>query len=237
MAFEPFNQFMRGITGVFGGAQGQNAQQIAYVRQLQRELNAEDKLKIPLEKLNVVVFDLETTGFNPEQGDAIISIGAIRVCGKTIQEEDTFYSLVQHNKALPLKIVELTGITDNDLKDAPPLSETLVNFFKYVKDDTLVAHHAGHEKSFLQHASWKLFRTNFKHRVVDTSFLYRVAEPNEKLIRLEDFCEYNGIPVCNRHHALGDAKLTAQLWCLYMEKLQQAGFKNLKEIYERVARM
>ncbi|NMD69730.1 3'-5' exonuclease [Bacillus sp. DNRA2] len=237
MAFEPFNQFMRGLQGVFGSAQAQNAQQIAYVRQLQRDLNSEDKLKIPLDQLNVVVFDIETTGFNPEQGDAIISIGAIRVCGNTIQAEDTFYSLVQYNKPLPQKIIELTEITDNDLVDAPPISETLVNFFKYVKDDTLVAHHAGHEKSFLQHASWKLFRTHFKHRVVDTSFLYRVAEPNEKLIRLEDFCEYNGIPAIGRHHALGDAKLTAQLWCLYMKKLQGAGFKNLKEIYERVARL
>lgn len=237
MAFEPFNQFMRGLQGVFGGTQNQNAQQIAYLRQLQRDLNSENKLKIPLEKLNVVVFDIETTGFNPEQGDAIISIGAVRICGNTIQEDEEFYSLVQYDKQLPHKIVELTGITDGDLTDAPPLSETLIEFFKYVKDDILVAHHASHEKNFFQHACWKLFRTNFKHRVVDTSFVYRVAEPTEKLIRLEDFCEYNSIPVLGRHHALGDAKLTAQLWCLYIKKLQKAGFKNLKEIYEHVSRL
>lgn len=237
MAFEPFNHILRGIQGVFGGAQGQNAQQIAYMRQLQREITAEDKLKIPLEKLNVVIFDIETTGFYPDQGDAIISIGAIRVCGNIIQEADEFYSLVRYDKTLPEKIVNLTGITNLDLKDAPPLSEVLLKFFKYVKDDTLVAHHAAHEKSFIQHASWKLFRTNFKHRIVDTSFLYRVAEPTEKLVRLDDFCVHNGIPVVARHHALGDAKLTAQLWCLYMEKLQKEGYKNLKEIYERVARL
>ncbi|MEW8986234.1 MAG: exonuclease domain-containing protein [Bacillus sp. (in: firmicutes)] len=237
MAFEPINQFMRGLQGIFGGAQTQNAQHIAYMRQLQRELNSENKLKIPLDQLNVVVFDIETTGFNPEHGDAIISIGAIRVCGNKIQEEDVFYSLVQYEKTLPPKIVELTGISDEDLQFAPPLSETLIKFFKYVKDDTLVAHHASHEKSFIQDASWKLFRTNFKHRVVDTSFLYRVAEPNAKLVRLEDFCEYNNIPVLDRHHALGDAKLTAQLWCHYIEKLQKSGYKNLKDVYEHVARL
>lgn len=237
MAFEPFNSLMRGLQGVFSGIHGQNAQQIAYLRQLQREINSENKLKIPLENLNVVVFDFETTGFNPEQGDVIISIGAIRVIGNIIQEDDIFYSLVHCEKPLPEKIVKLTGITDQQLNDAPSLSETLIKFFKYVKDDTLVAHHAGHEKSFLQHASWKLFRTHFKHRVVDTSFLYRIAEPNVKLISLDDFCEHNDIPIEGRHHALGDAKLTAQLWCLYMEKLKKAGFKTLKEIYEHVARM
>lgn len=237
MAFEPFNHIMRGIQGVFGGGQGQNAQQMAYMRQLQREMTSEDKLKIPLEQLNVVVFDIETTGFYPDQGDVIISIGAIKVCGNAIQETEEFYSLVRHDKVLPEKIVKLTGISDLDLKDAPPLAEVLLNFFKYVKDDILVAHHAAHEKNFIQHASWKHFRTNFKHRIVDTSFLYRVAEPNEKLIRLEDFCVHNEIPVIARHHALGDAKLTAQLWCLYMKKLQKEGYKNLKEIYEHVARL
>lgn len=238
MPFEPFYHLMRGIHGkVFGGAQGQNAQQMAYLRQLQRELNSEDKLKIPLEELNVVVFDIETTGFYPDQGDAIISLGAIKVCGNRIQENEEYYSVVHYDKPLPQKIIELTGITDQQLKDAPPLSEVLIQFFKYVEDNTLVAHHAGHEKNFLQHASWKLFRSHFKHRIVDTSFLYRVAEPDKKLVRLEEFCEFNGIPIEGRHHALGDAKLTAKLWCLYINKLQEAGYKTLKEIYERVARL
>jgi DNA polymerase-3 subunit epsilon len=238
MAFEPFYHLMRGLQGrVLGGAQGHNAQQIAFLRQLQREINSEDKLKIPLEELNVVVFDIETTGFYPDQGDAIISLGAIRVCGNKIQEGDEYYSLVHYEKPLSSKIIDLTGITHHQLIEAPPLSEVLINFFKFVDDNTLVAHHASHEKNFLQHASWKLYRTHFKHRIVDTSFLYRVAEPNEKLIRLEDFCVHNGIPIEDRHHALGDAKLTAKLWCLYLNKLQEAGYKTLKEIYEHVARL
>lgn len=238
MPFEPFYQLMRGIQGkVLGGAQGQNAQQIAYMRQLQREMNSEDKLKIPLEKLNVVVFDIETTGFFPEQGDEIISLGAVKVCGTSIQEDAEFYSLVRYEKGLSSKIVDLTGITDEQLIEAPQLSEVLIQFFKYVKDDILVAHHAGHEKSFMEHSTWKLFKTHFKHRIVDTSFLYRVAEPNEKLVRLEDFCQHNGIPAEGRHHALGDAKLTAKLWCLYITKLQETGYKTLKDIYEHVARL
>lgn len=238
MAFEPFYDFMRGIQGkVFGGAQGQNAQQLAYIRQLQRDINSEETLKIPLKELNVVIFDIETTGFFPVQGDEIISIGAIKVCGSTIQEEEIFYSLVRYEKTLTEKIAELTGLSNQQLKDAPPLSDVLVQFLKFVKDDVLVAHHAQHEKVFIQNAFWKLYRTDFSRRIVDTSFLFRVAEPEGKLTRLEDFCDLNGIPVEDRHHALGDAKLTAKLWCIYINKLQEAGFRTLKDVYERVARL
>ena len=237
MAFEPFYHFMRGIQGKVFGAPVQNAQQIARMRQLQRELNSEETLKIPLSELTVVVFDLETTGFFPDQGDEIISLGAIKVIGNHIQENEVYYSLVQYNKPLPESIEQLTGISNQQLSDAPPLSEVLVQFFKFVKDDVLVAHHANHERSFLQHASRKQFRTPFIHRIVDTSFLFRVAEPTAKLTRLEDYCLHNDIPVINRHHALGDAKLTAKLWCIYINYLQEAGCRTLKDVYERMARL
>jgi DNA polymerase-3 subunit epsilon len=237
MAFEPFYHFMRGIQGrVFGGSQAQNAQQIAQMRQLQRDLNSENTLKIPLSELPVVVFDLETTGFFPDQGDEIISIGAIKVVGNSIRE-DVFYSLIHCEKALPEHIKQLTGINDQLLMGAPPLSEVLVKFFKFVQDDALVAHHANHERSFLQQSSKKLFRTPFIHRIVDTSFLFRVSDPTCKLSRLEDYCEHNGISVFDRHHALGDAKLTAELWCIYIKKLQEMGCRTLKDVYERMARL
>lgn len=242
MAFEPLIQFMRGLSGkvnsgIFGGVPGQNMQQMAFLRQMQKEINGEDVMEIPLHRLNVVVFDIETTGFFPDQGDEIISIGAIKVCGGEIQENEAFYSLVRFEHTLSPEIEELTGISNLELKDAPPLSEVLVRFFDYARGFTLVAHHANHERGFLQHASWKLFRTSFKPRIVDTSFLYRIAEPDMKFVRLEDFCEHNGIPIKDRHHALGDAVLTAKLWCLYINKVQELGCKTLGDIYERLAKL
>ena len=237
MAFEPFYHFMRGIQGKVFGAPVQNAQQMAQMRQMQRELNSEETLKIPLSELTVVVFDLETTGFFPDQGDEIISLGAIKVVGNRIQESEVYYSLVQCKKTLPENIEQLTGISNEQLNHAPSLTEVLVQFFKFVKDDALVAHHANHERSFLQHASRKLFRTPFIHRIVDTSFLFRVSDPTNKLTRLEDYCEHHGIEVVDRHHALGDAKLTAKLWCIYSNYLQEAGCRTLKDVYERMARL
>jgi DNA polymerase-3 subunit epsilon len=233
MTFDPFF-FMKGIQGKIGAAQGgQSQQQVAYLRQLQREMRVEETLNIPLTELNVIVFDIETTGFYPEQGDQIISIGAIKVKGDEIKEDETFYSPVKSEKKLSEEISQLTGLYDKQLQSAPPLSEVLFQFFQFAQDYTLVAHHANHEKIFLQHASWKLYRAPFKHRLVDMSFLYRIAEPEVKLITLEECCEHNGMLVNGRHHALSDAKLTAQLWSIYVNKLHQKGCESLNDLYER----
>ena len=150
---------------------GQNAQQIAYVRANAERNEAGWSLHMPLQQLDVVVFDIETTGFFPEQGDEMISIGAIKLIGGKMLAEQSFYSLIRCERELSSTIVNLTGIIIEQLKEAPSLSDVLIQFFGFVQNATLVAHHANHEKSFLQSANWKLFRTPFRYRIVDTSFL------------------------------------------------------------------
>ncbi|MDR7071527.1 exonuclease domain-containing protein [Fictibacillus barbaricus] len=242
MRFDPLIQFMKQVQGkvnssVYASLQGQSsAQQLAFIRQLEKEARSEKALSIPLNELNVVVFDLETTGFFPDQGDEIISIGAVKVKGGKIQHDETFYSLARCKQVLSAEIKELTGIQDEEIAEAPELSKVLVDFYAFVKGDVLVAHHASHEKKFLQHANWKLFRKKFIHRIVDTSFLYKIAEPQIELVRLEDFCDHCDIQVVERHHALGDAKMTAELWSIYIKKIQDQGLKCLHDVYERLAR-
>ena len=89
----------------------------------------------------------------------------------------------------------------------------------------------------MQNSSRKIFRKPFDQRIVDTSFLYRIAEPDLKMVRLEEFCHHNGIPIVNRHHALGDAMLTAKLWTIYIQKVRELGCETLHDVYERIARM
>jgi DNA polymerase III subunit epsilon len=241
MRFEPVIQFMKQVQGklnssVYTPLQGQsNPQHIAYLRQLEKEIRLEKSLSIPLDELNVVVFDIETTGFFPDQGDQILSIGAVKVKGRNVQRDDAFYSLVHCEQKLSPDIKELTGIKEEDLCQSPELDKVLVDFYQFVKGDVLVAHHASHEKNFLTYLNWKLFRSKFKHRIVDTSFLFKIAEPNTNLIRLEDCCNHCGIPVNERHHALGDAKMTAELWSVYVNKVQELGFKTLHDVYEQLS--
>ncbi|WP_277585659.1 exonuclease domain-containing protein [Psychrobacillus antarcticus] len=240
MAFEPFMQILRGIQGKrtnVGIGDVQSTQQMAFLRNLQKEMKKEDTLKIPLDELDVVVLDIETTGFSPVQGHDIISIGAIKMVGSTIQEDEIFYSLIYSEKEIPSNIVALTGITNEQLKEARLVGDVIMEFLQFAKDSTLVAHHANHERSFMQYASTKIFRTLFKHRIVDTSFLYKIAEPNIQLSSLEDLCEHNGVPIVGRHHALEDAKMTAKLWSIYVEKVKRHGCETLEDVYNQFARI
>ncbi|WP_096202988.1 exonuclease domain-containing protein [Bacillus sp. FJAT-45350] len=223
---------------VYTSAQQQNsAAQLAHVRQLQKELKRENVLEVPLDDLQFIVFDLETTGFHPNHGDKILSIGAVKMRGDKIIEDDTFYSLVNAEKVIPEHISKLTGITNEQLEDAPPIREVLQDFYKYIQRDTLVAHHSKHEQSFMQHTTWSVLRTNFKHRILDTSFLTKITLPREKLTSLDDFCRHYQLESCGRHHALKDAKLTAEVWGRSVSNMKELGFKNLSEVYVHLAKM
>jgi DNA polymerase III subunit epsilon len=241
MGMNDMIQFIRQMSGklgsnIYAGVQGQTSpQHISFLRQLQREMKEKNSLDSPLEDLKVVVFDLETTGFFPDKGDRIISIGAVKMTGSLIEDEQTFYSLVKSNLPLSEEIASLTNITDKQLSMAPDASEVLIQFFKFIRSRILVAHHSNHEKAFMQKMTKDLMRTNFKHRIIDTSFLIRLAYPLNKSLPLEQICLQCGVEVKNRHHALGDAFMTAQIWSHYLRKAQSMGFKNLREVYEHLA--
>ncbi|UQD51105.1 3'-5' exonuclease [Bacillus methanolicus] len=241
MGFNDMIQFFRQMSGklgsnIYAGVQGQsNPHHISFIRQLQKEMKEKNYMDSPLKDLEVVVFDLETTGFFPDKGDQIISIGAVKMTGSKIENEQTFYSLVKSNIPLSKEISSLTKITDEQLSEAPAASEVLIQFFRFINSRILVAHHAKHEKSFMQKLTRDLMRTNFEHRIIDTSFLIRLTNPLIKSLPLEEICLHCGVEVKNRHNALGDAQMTAQIWSYYLKKAQIMGFKNLREVYEHLA--
>ncbi|MGX9134676.1 exonuclease domain-containing protein [Rummeliibacillus sp. JY-2-4R] len=236
MAFEPFQQLFRSIQkrrSFEGLGEVQNAQQIAYLRRMQKEIQPEEALTISLSELNVVVFDIESTGFYPDKGDEILSIGAIKMTGSTIHTDQTFYSLLHIEKEIPDRIIKLTKIKHEDIRNAPKASNVILDFLEFSNDSTLVAHHANHERNFMKYASNRFFKMPFKHRIVDTTFLFKIVERNLDLVKLEDYCCHNNIPIINRHNALGDAILTAELWSIYIEKARQIGCETLSDVYNR----
>ncbi|MEH6947616.1 exonuclease domain-containing protein [Bacillus sp. JJ634] len=214
-----------------------DAASIAFLRQLQRDIKAKDVLQVPFSELKVTVFDLETTGFYPQKGDKIVSIGAVKMIGNQIIEDETYYSLVNCNEPLPEHVKELTGICEAELAEAPSLEQVLKEFYQFIESRPLVAHHANHEKSFMQHATSSVLKLNFQHRIIDTSFLTKVVEPKKDLITLDDCCNHFGISIEKRHHALHDAIGTAKLWAEGVRLTQQLGFSNLSDVYAHLAKI
>jgi DNA polymerase III subunit epsilon len=243
MGMNDFIQFFRGMgskkigSNVLAGHGHSTPQSISFLRQLEKEVRKKDDLASPLNQLEVVVFDMETTGFFPEKGDEIISIGAVKMKGSEIQLQDTFYSLIRSKNPIPSEITTLTNIHDNDLLTAPDIAEVLMKFFRFTTSRILVAHHSKHEQSFMQKATWDHMRTRFQHRVIDTSFLTRIFAPSSGSQPLEEICIDCGIEIKNRHNALGDALMTAELWGHYLKKVEAEGFTNLGEVYEHLAKL
>lgn len=238
-------QFVRQMSSKLGsnlyaGVQGQSSpQHISFLRQLQKEMKEKNSLDSPLSDLKVVVFDLETTGFYPEKGDQVISVGAVKMSGANIEEDPTssFYSLVKTDLQLSEELSMLTNIHDEELAAAPSAIDVLMQFFKFVNGRILVAHHSNHELSFMQKMTWDLMRTRFEHRLIDTTFLIRISNPLIKTLTLDDACMQCGVEIKDRHHALGDAKMTAQIWSHYLKNAQSMGMKNLRDVYEYLAKI
>ncbi|ELK44911.1 MULTISPECIES: exonuclease domain-containing protein [unclassified Halobacillus] len=237
----PFFQFVKDLSGRLGSGfsslNEKDPTSVAYMRSLERQMKEKDVLSLPFNDLPITVFDLETTGFHPYNGDRILSIGAVKVKRGEVVKEDTFYSLVSSEVPPSDEITQLTGITEEMIHGAPSLQEVLREFYTYIKDDVLVAHHASHEKQFMQHATWLALKKKFQHRLVDTSFLTRLTLSEEHQLSLDACCDVYGITNEQRHHALHDAVAAAEIWVESARLVQGQGYSNLNDVYERLANM
>lgn len=223
---------MGGVTPAIASMLGsQNAQQMAFIRNANREQRKQSLLETPLKELEVVVFDLETTGFNPNNGDEIISFGAVVVKGGELSETETFYSLVNPKRSIPRAIVELTGITNEMVQDAPDLMTVLHDFMKFVGRRLLVAHASGHDKQFLNVALWRTSKVNLNHRVLDTMMIAKWLDPKRDGYSLDELLTSSGIPITVRHHALEDSLMTAKLWLQYLNRILERNVFTLGDLY------
>lgn len=164
--------------------------------------------------------DLETTGLSPKL-DKIIEIGAVKV--KNGQIEDTFQTFVHPGRVLSEHVVKLTGISEADLADAPPIGETLPRFLEFAQELPLVGHQLLFDYSFLKRAAVNA-RLTFERSGVDTLKLSRKFLADLPSRKLSDLCEHYGIRL-QAHRALEDAKATHFLY----QKLYENFYEQSKE--------
>jgi DNA polymerase-3 subunit epsilon len=213
----------------------QSAQQMAFIRAMMKEQRKNSMYDIPLGTVELAVFDLETTGFSAYNGDEIISFGAVAVTGDTILEEHTYYSLVNPNRAIPAEIVELTGITNDMVIQAPDMINGLRGFLEFVQQKVMVAHGTGHDKHFLNSALWKTSKINLSHRMLDTMMIAKWLNPKLGKYDLDTLLNVYEIDISNRHHALEDALMTAKLWKRFMPEIQSKDIHSLGDLYAQLS--
>lgn len=153
---------------------------------------------------NFVALDLETTGLDSLK-DEIIEIGMVKFID--FQEAECYSSLVRPKGSLSVKIKRLTGLQDDDFKEAPELIEILPVVKEFIADLPLVGHNIKFDSDFLSAA----VGYQLKNELYDTLELARYLLPAASSHRLGDLCNLLNIEIVNQHRALDDAVGSAHL--------------------------
>ncbi|MEY3612003.1 MAG: hypothetical protein RJB14_1725 [Pseudomonadota bacterium] len=185
----------------------------------------------PLKSLTYTVFDTETTGLNPSQGDEIIQIGAARIVNGRLLRQDTFEQLIDPGRSIPAASIPIHGITPAMVQGQPRIGEVLPAFHAYAHDTILVAHNAAFDMKFLQIQEHKT-GLRFDQPVLDTLLLSTVIHPNQDSHRLEAIAQRMNIAVLGRHTALGDALVTAEVFLRMIPLLAEMGIHTLGQARE-----
>lgn len=157
---------------------------------------------------SVVVFDLETTGFDA-QNCKIIEIGAVKVTKGSLVE--TFQTLINPGTKIPDEITKLTHIDDSMVESAPTIDQALPDFFKFVNGCVLSAYNIEFDYSFLKFNGENL-RLLFDNEQIDTLRLVRDKVPSLSNYKLGTVVKALDITLNNAHRALADAYATAKVF-------------------------
>ena len=160
-----------------------------------------------------IIFDTETTGFDPLTGDRMVEIGCIEMVGR-VMTGNVYHAYFNPERAMPSAAENVHGLSDKFLSDKPFFSQKADELFAFLGDCPLVAHNASFDFGFLNHELQKCGRQAIAmDRMVDTVALAKVRHPGAKL-SLDALCTRYGIDRSHRvkHGALLDAELLAHLY-------------------------
>ena len=181
-----------------------------------------------IEDTTFCVLDLETTGLSPNT-EKITEVGIMKVRnGEVI---DKFSCFVNPEKPIPPRVVEVTNITDDMVKDAETIDKVFPKILKFIGDDkaVIVAHNTSFDVGFLKHNA-KVLGYKFDYTYVDTLSLSQKIYPELKKHKLGKIAEYLKIKVEVAHRALDDVDTTVKVLNEMMKELKKRGAVTVEDI-------
>ncbi|AFM39878.1 DNA polymerase III, alpha chain [Desulfosporosinus acidiphilus SJ4] len=172
------------------------------------------------------VLDLETTGFSPVT-EKITEIGIMKLQGGKVT--DKFSCFVNPEKPIPARVVEVTNITDEMVKDAETIDQVFPKMLDFIDGSVLVAHNAEFDIGFLKYNA-KDLGYDFDFTYLDTLSLAKELFPDFKTYKLGRIAKNLGIKVEVAHRALDDVDTTVKVFNVMIEKLKQRGTETLMDI-------
>ena len=179
-----------------------------------------------------ICFDIETTGLSAAR-DKITEIGAVKVENGVIT--DTFSTFANPEMPILQKITQLTGITDDMVKDAPSQSEAVSAFLEFAGDNVLVAHNAPFDTSFIAKACEDMGR-EYNYTSIDTVAISRAILTDIKNCKLDTVAKFLRLGDFNHHRATDDAEMLARIFINLCQRLtDDYGITKTNDINTKIA--
>jgi DNA polymerase III epsilon subunit family exonuclease len=173
-----------------------------------------------------IVFDIETTGGNPER-NGITDIFAIKWKDGTIV--DTFGTLINPEIPIPPIVRKMTGITNNMVRNAPLVDEVMPSFVEFVEDGILVSHNTIGDMKFIRFFAEKSTQVPFDNFFLCTHLLVEKLFPETPDKSLSGLAQYFKIKSGDLHRAEADAYATLGLFQVLFQKIKEKKFEYIDE--------
>jgi DNA polymerase-3 subunit epsilon len=160
-----------------------------------------------------ILFDTETTGLDPLNGDRVIEIAALELINE-LPTGKHFHALIDPQRDIPPEASRVHGFTAADLAGKPLFADIAVELLAFLGDSKLIAHNAPFDFGFLD---MEFGRANFpplaRARMVDTLALAKTRFPGMPN-SLDALCRRFSIDLSARttHNALLDCRLLAEVY-------------------------
>src|SRR5579863_9870398 len=184
----------------------------------------------PLDEVEFVVLDSETTGLRPGS-HRVIEIAGVRVRGG--EALGSFQTLLNPGTRLPSFIVQFTGITQDMVNTAPRAAEIFPDFLNFIDGAILVGHNVGFDLGFLSYEA-RLLGLDFPIDGLDTIPLARRFLPALRRFKLDNVADHLKIATSHRHRALGYARVTAAIFIKLLALAQQQDIQTLGHLRRRL---
>lgn len=196
---------------------------------------SDDLTQTSLQDLSYVVFDTETTGLLPDQGDEIVQVAGVRLVNGRRVDGEEFDTLVNPGRSIPERATKVHGITEAMVAKADPIQTVGRRFHRFAEDAVLVAHNAPFDMAFFKRHEAAIGKL-FNHPVLDTVLLSAVLFGQSETHTLDALTDRLGItiPPDLRHTAMGDTVATAKAFEMMLPMLKAKGLNTFGDVLEEV---
>jgi len=191
-------------------------------------MNYEEILSLPIDKASFCVLDVETTGLSPQYNN-IIEVGIVRV--KNLKIVQKYHSLINPGRNIPAFITGFTGISNDDVYDAPFFDDIADDVIEFIGNDVVAGHNLPFDNSFLKREFKYCGREELKNPKLCTLRVAKRIFPLLKSKSLGAVSSFLKIKNSSYHRALGDAETTAKILIKMAKHVKKnLGFETLSEL-------